>query len=335
MIAPENATRIKLLKIWEILNQETDEDHPMSSLELLAKLKEWGITVNRKTLYNDIDVLNACGYEVMCNRSRNNEYYVIDRKFDVSEVKILMDAVNAANFITPSKTKIFIDKLGQLAGSKRADVMRENIVQFDTVKGDNEAILYSVSEITSAILKHKKVSFYYFSRDIKNKPIFRKDKDNPEKNRVYVVNPVATVYSDDRYYLVCYDDKHGNLVQYRIDRMDHTKMLDEDMTPSNVVSEKEIAQYRKSLVGMFGGRVETVSFEANENVIEAVFDKFGHRISIHSIGDNKICFAVSVQISRPFLSWVTGFGNALKVTAPTSVVDEVKTLLKEAMDNYE
>lgn len=168
MIAPENATRIKLLKIWEILNQETDEEHPITSIGLMEKLKEWGIPVTRKTLYGDIDTLNDCGYEVMCKRSRNNEYYVMDRKFDVSEVKILMDAVKAANFITPNKTKIFIDKLGQLAGSKRAEVLKSNIVMFDTVKGNNETILYSVSEITRAIIKHKKVSFVYFKRDIVN-----------------------------------------------------------------------------------------------------------------------------------------------------------------------
>lgn len=335
MIAPENATRIKLLKIWEILNQETDEDHPMSSLDLLAKLKEWGITVNRKTLYNDIDVLNACGYEVMCNRSRNNEYYVMDRKFDVSEVKILMDAVNAASFITPSKTASLIDKIGQLAGSKRADVIRENIVQFDTVKGDNEAILYSVSEITCAILKHKKISFLYFSRDIHNKPIFRKDKENPEKNKIYIVNPVTTVFSDDKYYLVCYDDKHGNLVQYRIDKMDHTRMLDEDITPSKELTDSELNKYRKSLVGMFTGRVENVVFEANESVIEAVFDKFGHNVAIYRKEENKVGFSLSIQISRPFLSWVVGFGKELKLVSPTSVVEEIKELVKGTMENYE
>lgn len=335
MIASENATRIKLLKIWEILNQETDEEHPMSSVVLLAKLKEWGISLNRKTLYNDINILNQCGYEVLCNRSRNNEYYVMDRKFDVPEVKILMDAVKAANFITPTKTDVLIDKLGQLAGSKRAEVLKSNIIQFNTVKGNNEAILYSVNEITNAILHHKKISFLYFSRDINNKPVFKKDKDNPEQKRVYVVNPVATVYADDKYYLICYDDKHGNLVQYRVDRMEQAKMLDEDVTPSKESTTEELVKHRSSLVGMFGGRMEAVSFEANAEVVEAVFDKFGHDVKITKIGEDKIAFTVTVQIGNPFLSWVIGFGKDLKVTSPSSVIEEIKVLLKESTDNYQ
>jgi predicted DNA-binding transcriptional regulator YafY len=334
MIAPESATRIKLLKIWEILNQETDEEHPMSSLDLLARLKEWGISINRKTLYNDIAVLNQCGYEVLCHRSRNNEYYVMDRKFDVPEVKILMDAVKAANFITPSKTDVLIDKLGQLAGSKRAEVLKSNIIQFNTIKGNNEAILYSVNEITSAILHHRKISFLYFTRDITYKPVYKKDKENPDENRVYIVNPVATVYSDDRYYLICYDDKHGNLVQYRVDRMDQTKMLNEEITPSQESGTEELIKHRSSLVRMFGGRMETVTFEGSASVVEAVFDKFGHNVKISENGDGKIEFSVTVQVGKPFLLWVIGFEKDLKVTSPSSVVEEIKALLAESTENY-
>ena len=48
----QNATRIKLLKIWEILCQETDEEHPMESLTLIEKLAEMGVMLEARTDYN-------------------------------------------------------------------------------------------------------------------------------------------------------------------------------------------------------------------------------------------------------------------------------------------
>ena len=107
----QNATRIKLLKIWEILCQETDEEHPMESTVLIKKLDEMGIHCERKTIYRDIDTLIDCGYDIVCERGKKNQYYVLDRSFDLPELHIMLDAVQAASFITPKKTKLLVDKL--------------------------------------------------------------------------------------------------------------------------------------------------------------------------------------------------------------------------------
>lgn len=144
----QNYVRIKMLKIWELLCQETDEDHPMDTITILQKLKEMGIVCDRRTLYNDIKILNDCGYEIICRRSRNNEYFVMDRSFDLPELHILLDAIQAAGFITKSKSKVLIDKVASLAGSRKGEVLKRNIVAFNTTKNCNEAIYYSVNEIT-------------------------------------------------------------------------------------------------------------------------------------------------------------------------------------------
>ena len=89
----QNATRIKLLKIWEILCQETDEEHPMESLTLIEKLAEMGIPCTRKTLYTDIQILNDCGYEVICSRKKKNEYYVIDAKVKIKDLLLTISAL--------------------------------------------------------------------------------------------------------------------------------------------------------------------------------------------------------------------------------------------------
>ena len=159
---PEKAFRIRLVKIFEILRQDTDEDNPMPTNTLIKKLAEQGIECDRRTLYRDIQVLNEYGYEVLRTRAISNEYYIVDRSFDIPELRILLDAVQAASFITPKKTEVLIDKIADLAGSHRAEVLKKNIMRFNIAKHTNEAIYYNVNEIERAIMEGKKVSFFYF-----------------------------------------------------------------------------------------------------------------------------------------------------------------------------
>ena len=65
-----NPQKIKLLKLYEILRQHTDEDRPLSTNQLCAMLAAEGITCDRRTLAEDIDILNANGFEVLRRRTR-------------------------------------------------------------------------------------------------------------------------------------------------------------------------------------------------------------------------------------------------------------------------
>lgn len=210
-MAADSGTKIKYLLIWDILRQETDEEHPMSTPELISRLELRGISCDRRTLYRNIEELNDNGYEILVKRGKTNEYFVADRSFDIPEIQILMDAVQAASFITEKKTPELIDKIAQLAGSQKAEVLKSNIVQFGTVKGSNESIYYSVNEISQAIINKRKIGFYYFDYDLRHNRKYRMRTSKPDEQRWYIVNPVATVFHDDKYYLFCYNDYHGNI----------------------------------------------------------------------------------------------------------------------------
>ncbi len=329
-----NSRKIKLLKIWEILSRETNENSPMPTPVLIEKLAECGIEVDRKILYSDIKLLNDFGYEVMCRRSSSNEYYVEDRKFNIPEIHILMDAVRAAGFITEKKTDELVNKIAQLAGSQRAEVLTRNIVEFNTMKSINENIYYSVYEIASAIEEKKKISFSYFDYDTKHRKVYRKKKSDPSKNRKYKVNPLATVFSDDNYYLICYDDWFGNLAHYRVDRMDEVTMLDTPISEAAQNNKADIVRHKQQLFGMFGGDKQKVSIEASKDLIDVVFDFFGADLYISEKSDDKIIFTAEVQVSKPFIAWCCSFGTWVKVTAPQTVVDTVKEYLADTLSQY-
>ena len=318
MKSNEKYNRIRPLKIWDILRRETDEDHPMGTEELRAKLLENGIEAHRTTIYEDIKLLNECGYEIMSRRGRSNQYYIMDRSFSNPEVHILLDAVQAASFITDKKTAELVDKIAQLAGSQKGLVLKKNIVQFNTAKSSNEGIYYNVNEIVTAIHQRQKIIFLYFDYDNNHNRVYRRDGHH------YVVSPYATVFDDGHYYLVIYDKRYNKMTNYRIDRMDRVEIIDElaDMPPEEMYF--DIATYKKSLFGMFSGETTAVTIEAHRTLIDAIFDLFGEKTRIISDGEETVRFTVDVQVSPLFFGWCCSFGEKVKLLGPDNIVEQLQ-----------
>lgn len=331
----ENSRKIKLLKLWEILKSETDEKNPISTNELIEKLKKEGIEVDRKILYSDIELLNQSGYEVLKDRGRSNKYYVVDRSFDLPEIRLLMDAVQAAGFVTEKKTEELITKIASLAGSKRGEVLKGNIAKFSTVKSINESIYYSINTIIEAKEEKRKIGFVYFDYGINREKIYRRDKTDKEKDRWYIVNPVATVFDNDQYYLICYDDKYMNLATYRIDRMDRVKMLDDKITPNKAVERVSIAEHKRQMFSMYTGEVERVTFEADKGLIDVIFDEFGNRVSMVKSSENRLRCTVEVQTGAMFIAWCISFGDRLRVLSPKSLQNKIKETLEITLSQYQ
>lgn len=325
----EKGQRLKLLKIWEILRQETDKDHTLSTTDLLESLEAIGIKCDRRTLYADIKALNDNGYKVNCVRRMANEYYVEKREFSLAEIHILMDAVQAATFITEEKTAQLVDKIAELAGSRKAEAIKQNVVSFNTVKSINEEVFNSVSIISLALERGKKIEYHYFDYDVAKRRVYRKE------NKVYKVNPVATIFSDDKYYLLCYDDKHSNLAHYRVDRMADIKVSAEDITMSELSEIYNIQKHKKQLFGMYNGEECTVAFEADNSLIDMVLDKFGFNTRLTPCGDHAFGFSATVQISPVFLGWCCSFGNLLKVVEPDKVKVFIEMQISKIKKLYE
>lgn len=332
---PENSRKIKLLKMWELLNRETDEKHPMGTQTIIKKLKEDGIEVDRKILYRDIELLNANGYDVLCTRSSSNQYYVMERSFDLAEVRVLMDAVQAAAFITEEKTETLLNKVSRLAGSKRGEVLKNNVTKFSTVKSINKNIYYWIDAIIDAKEDGKKISFNYFDYGLKREKIFRKDKKDESKNKLYVVNPIETVFNNDQYYLICYDDKHKNLINYRIDRMDNVEKIDENIQTYDWLKGKDISKYKRQQFNMFSGEEKTVTFIADRTLIDVIYDKFGSHVELKELPDNKLKCTVEVQIGAMFIAWLCSFEDRVKVVSPPTVISKVKEHLIKTIQQYE
>lgn len=330
----EDVKRVRLLKIWETLYRDTDEEHPIGTEALIQKLGEVGIHCVRATIYEDIKTLQKYGYEIFCKRKKQNEYYVVDRSITLPELFILMDAVQAASFVPQKKTDELVQKIADLAGSERGKVLKRNIVEFTVSKSPNEHVLYSVNEITQAILQKKKIQFCYFDYSTSGGRKYRMSKRNPENKKEYVLNPLGTVFDGGYYYLFGFDDYHESIVHYRVDRMDGVRVLSDKISVEAQSKRAELPERKRQLFSMFGGNCEFVEFCASRDLLDVVYDKFGRTANVKEKEDGKIRFSVQAQVSPTFLAWCCAFGDKLKVLAPENVVRAVEDYIQTLVNAY-
>ena len=319
-MARENFRKIKLLKLLEMLRQNTDEQHPMPTSSIISSLAQMEITCDRRTLAQDIATLSDLGYEIMTTTvGHEKAYYVEDRNFSIPELKILIDAVHASSFITEKKSEELINKIASLAGSHRAEVLKRNMVCFNTRKHSNERIFYNVNDLEDAILRQKKVLFRYFDLNEKGERVYRRD------GHRYVVEPIALVFNEDNYYLTCYSSRHDSTSNYRIDRMDSVEAIDEDCSEKAIALRDQVATYTEQAFKMFGGQIEDIILEFDRSLIGVVYDRFGEGTKMMTTSETKCIASVKVQISPVFWGWLFQFGSKMKIISPERVVEDCKS----------
>lgn len=322
----ENSQKIKLL---ELLHLETDENHPMLASAVCARLSDIGISCDRRTLIKDVEALNEFGYEVMEQMvGHEKAYYVEDRSFSIPEIKILLDAVQAARFVTPQKTSGLTAKIASLGGSHRAEILKSNMVCFNTQKHTNEAVFYTVCSLEQALETRKKVSFRYFDLNEKREKTFRRDGQH------YIVEPIALVFNEDNYYLLTYSAKHEGIVSYRVDRMASVTVAEESVCEA-LTLRKSAETYSEQAFKMYGGQPVTIKIQFTDNLIGPVYDKFGESIKIVRMNESCCTATVPVQISPTFWGWIFQSGGQMKILEPERIVAEQKRQIRLLMKQLE
>lgn len=315
-MAKENSQKIKLLKLMELLRQETDEQHPMAASIVCQKLNDMEVACDRRTLTRDIQALNEYGYEVMVTMiSHEKAYYVEDRSFSVPELKILIDAIQAASFVTDKKTAELIEKIANLGGSHSAEILQSNMVCFNTRKHSNEAIYYNIDYLEDAIEQKKKVIFRYFDLDENGQKVYRRSGHH------YVVEPIALVFNEDNYYMVCHSAKHDSTANYRIDRMDAVEIIDEDICEKAVELRGSIDCFTEQAFKMYGGQPVDITIQFSDKLIGVVYDKFGEDTKMVRVNNEECVASVKVQISPTFWGWLLQFGKQMHILSPVSVIE--------------
>ena len=311
--------KIRLLLLFEILQRETDDKHALTTNEIREKLKTYGIEATRQTVYDDIEMLNSFGYEIITVHGRNNRYFIGDRTFELPEVQVLLHAVGAAKFLTEKKASVLAEKVAELLGEAQADSLKELL----TVKSNelgNERVYYSIDAITTALIEKRKLSFLYFDYDGRGNRVYRKEGER------YEVNPLGMVYSGENFYLVCFHDKYDNPASYRIDKMEDVQVEESKIIKKKGFENFDLNAYKRETFGMYYGEKKQVAVYFPSELLDVARDRFG-AVEPKKEGDGYIV-NVTVRISRTFFAWVAMFEGKVKILEPGTIKEQYKTFIE-------
>ena len=319
--------RAKLLYLMKILQEKTDEDHPMTISRIIAELSAYGIQAERKSLYTDLEHLKNFGLDIETRRTKTTAYYIASRQFELPELKLLVDAVLSCRFITKKKSDELITKLSSLTSSEQAKHLRREIYIADRAKSINETIYYSIDKIHQAVNESKKISFKYFDYDVRKNRIYRK------KGQYYVTTPVTLCWREDKYYLIAYSAKYDSLVHYRIDRMSNVDAMND---PADKYSKRKfnISQHVKSVFGMYKGETVRATLAFDNSLVNAVLDHFGPDAPIRPGSDGWFEVTADVSVSPVFLSWMFSFAGRAKIISPDSLIQAMITQVDNTSKTY-
>ncbi len=321
-MAKSEGQKLKLLYLRDYLRENTDEKHPASIQDLIDFLESKGIHAERKSLYDDIRSLGDYGMEVNHKRGKSGGYYVAQRDFELSELKLLVDAVLSSRFLTSKQSMALIKKLAALSSSHEAELLRREIVLAGRLKQENESCFENVDVLHEAIAKNSRITFRYFDWDVDLKKHFRP--------RIYHASPYALLWDDENYYLIADSERHG-LTHYRVDKMEQISLTGEARNFTKETRDFSPAVYSKEVFGMYRGKRQRVKLRFDNALAGVVVDRFGKDIMPIPDGNTHFTLTVNVSISPNFLGWVAGFGGRAAIIFPQSAVEEYRALCQGAL----
>jgi len=318
---------LKLLYLMKILLDKTDENHALTIKELSDELAAYGIKAERKTLYGDLERLSLFGLDIVKKRDKSVRYYIASRQFELSELKLLVDAVQSSRFITEKNSMELIAKLSSLTSIEQAKQLKRQVYVTGRVKSFNTSTYYSVDAIHAAINDNRKITFKYFDYNIHKKPVYRKN------GALYQVTPIRLCWSEDKYYLIAYNAEHGELRNYRVDRMSNVTAL-EEATDDFDRKKLDINEHIRRMFGMYSGEVVRATLSFDESLVNVVFDYFGKDVTLTGKDNGRFEVTANVSVSPVFLGWMFQFGDRAEVIKPDSLIDAMRALIEENTKMY-
>ena len=320
--------KLKLYRLAQIMLESTDDEHYITMPEIMEELGKYEVTADRKTIYADLRDLSVLGIEVEGEPIGNRYHYrVVNRPFELPELKLLVDSIQSSKFITEKKTNTLIKKLEKLVSKYDAQRLQRQVYVSGRIKTMNESIYYTVDAIHNAISENKKIKFQYFQWNVK------KEMELRHGGAWYHISPWGLSWDDENYYLIAYDSSEGIIKHFRVDKMLYIKSNGKGREGRQVFKSFDMAAYARKMFGMYGGKEEWVRIECDNSFAGVMIDRFGKNVSMIRLDDKRFVVNVEVAVSRQFLAWIISLGEGVTLVGPDNVVEmmniEIDRLIKQ------
>lgn len=278
-------------------------------------------------------MLRDYGYDIIRDTKKGSGgYFLGNRKFELAEIRLLSDAVQAANFISQKKTKNLLEKIGDLASEAQAKTLHSQVYVDNRPKCKNEELYYTISALDTAITSRKKIKFTYTRRKITDE--FK----TASYDKEFTVSPYAMIWADDHYYLICNNEKYDNLMPLRIDKIKRPTMTNDNARHFSEVSDYknafDSADYASKHFNMFSGEPKPVELKCDNSLLEPMLDRFGERVRIQKFDDEHFILRTDAAVTDGLAAWVVQFGGNVTVRMPKELIKMVTDKAAAIMENY-
>lgn len=306
----------RIMMVLEYLKENTNYENGVNAEQLISYLKTQSIDVERKTIYNDIKQLDEMGYSIDKNK---DGYYFDDEMFEASELRVLIDMVKASRFLSKKTSEEIIKKLTSLTNKFNRETIDSG--DYYNKKTEYADLLVNVERLLEAISKKREIKFRYFDLDEKKKKKYR--------GKSYIYFPVNMLVDDDKYYLICYMEKHKEFSTFRLDKMDSIEILENTYDEIKF----DINEYMRQTLNMFSGEKMSVKLKFEKNLFSEIESQFEQQM-ILTDNDGKYFYCeANVNVSPTFFSWIFGFNGQIKILGPQKVKQQYLEMCNRAIED--
>jgi len=332
--------KMRLLALKEILERETDEKHSITMDRILQLLQiNYDMKAERKSIYDDMRAFRESEIlDVTPPQGKDRGYSVAECTFHISELKMMIDAIQSSKFLSEAKTRELIKKIETLCSKYEAQNLQRDVVLSNRVKSINSSsvLFRNIDVIHRAISLNAQISFQYFTFDLK------KQKKYMWKGDRHTVSPWSMIYTDDNYYLLAYTE--GEFKHFRVDKMDNIQAFILEGENADIVTleregedefkKKDMSAYTKYTFSMYGDEPTPVTMVFQNRMVGVVMDRFGRDVVIMKEDDRHFRITVPVAVSDQFFGWVFGLGKTVRIVGPEDVKEKMKKALEAVLERY-
>ena len=320
--------KLKILYLMKLLQEKTDREHPVSVKDIIQTMEAYGISVERKTVYDDIETLRTFGMKIGSRRGKPAGFYLEERTFELPELKFLMDAVQSSKFITEKQSAALVRKLEDLASVHEAKKLKSQVFLMPGIKTLNEEIYTNIETIYDAISANRQISFRYYqwtlSRELKPK----------RGGERYRVSPGKLLWNNDNDYLMGLDESSGIVKHYRVDKMMDVAVEEEKRSGESVFRDFDMGRFSAETFGMFDGKETILKIRFSNELVGVVLDRFGKKAVLQRSDDTHFFLQTHIRVSGQFFGWLTGLGPGAEIVSPEKVRKEYKSFLTKILKTY-
>lgn len=320
-------TRIRLLSIIDCLSTYASKERPLTLQSIKALLsQEYDLDLTDRMIRNELRFLinSESTYKLAADNSKDNyrerAYYLENPRFQIHELRYLMDAVSSARFISQPETAQLIYKLRGLTDEFTSKRLANELIHSEG-KIVTEHFADNVQSLHEAIKANKCVKFQYGRYNVNKEFVLSRE------GGFYEVIPLGVVWYQEYYYLIAKGRGQEKIIQYRIDRMCSVLKTKDTWAPDPGF---DLEKYVSQLFNMYSGERKNIAIEFDNHLINVIIDRFGVEAKIKPLSDTRFLLETEAIVSDGLVRWLLTWGADAKAVGPKDLVER----MKKEIDRY-